>query len=179
MKINKLAKSMRRRAAVLALLALIITSVVAMLFITSTSPFAKPTPNKPKPTAETSYRPPTTQQLSGGASIKEDSMVAANDEPTQTPLYPVITSTNVANEKLLIRTLLNTVTSTGGCTLFMKSESGKTYTQRADIQALSSNSTCKGFDIPLDSLSRSESWHVTLTVTSGSSKGIAEQDVAL
>lgn len=178
MKINTSARSRRIRTALIIFMLMLFFIFGTFLF-TSTRPSPKKSIDHSKNSSQTSYQPPTDQQRSTGATIKEDSMRASNDEPTQSIFYPIITSTNSTDEKLSIRTLLNTAASTGTCRLDMKSVSGKTYTQTSEVQALPNNSTCKGFDISLKDLSKAESWHITITATIGSSKGVTETDIAL
>lgn len=68
-------------------------------------------------------------------------------------VHAEITAANQDESFLHVRTLIQTVASSGTCTLVMTGPQAKTYTATAAIQPLPSSSTCKGFDIPLDNLS--------------------------
>jgi len=95
------------------------------------------------------------------------SKTPVNNQPVdeQTPAGTVnanITYTTQTSSSLRIGTLIETVTSTGSCTLTM-TKGDKTFTQTVDIQALASSSTCKGFDVPLASLS-SGLWDIKIDI---------------
>jgi hypothetical protein len=63
-----------------------------------------------------------------------------------------ITAANQDESTLHIRTLIQTVASSGTCTLNMTGPNNKQYSASVDVQSLPSSTTCKGFDIPLTSL---------------------------
>ena len=159
--------------------------VVGYMYTMGYGPFAKTTTNSSDTAApstnKTDYNPPSAAQVTEGAKTKE---AVAESTPTS-PTVPsstigiVITSDGVNGDTYSIRTLIDTVTSNGTCSLSMKSASGKTYSESVRVQPLSSNSTCKGFNIPLTNLSRGETWHIKLTLTSGDSQGSTEKDVTL
>lgn len=64
-----------------------------------------------------------------------------------------ISAANQTDTSLQVRTYIQTVTDTGVCSLSIKNANGVTYTATADVQALASTTTCKGFDIPVEKLS--------------------------
>lgn len=82
-----------------------------------------------------------------------------------TPKNTVTASITAANQNgnmLQIRTLIESVDTNGTCSLTLQKGSSK-VTRTADIQALASSSTCKGFDIPTSSLSSGE-WKLTIAI---------------
>lgn len=169
----------------LGVIILVAALVVGYMYTMGYGPFAKTTTNSSDTAApstnKTDYNPPSAAQVTVGAKTKE---AVAESTPTS-PTVPsstigiVITSDGVNGDTYSIRTLIDTVTSNGTCSLSMKSASGKTYSESVGVQPLSSNSTCRGFNIPLTSLSRGETWHINLTLTSGDLQGSVEKDVSL
>lgn len=89
----------------------------------------------------------------------------------------LITAANQNSGVLQVRALISTVVNTGNCTLTL-TKSGQTVTKTADTQALSSTSTCKGFDIPVSELS-SGSWQLNLIYENDSLKGTASKIVTV
>lgn len=63
-----------------------------------------------------------------------------------------ITALNQQGSILNIRTLIQTVSTTGTCLLRIQSSDGSVYRASADVQALPSSTTCKGFDVPQSDL---------------------------
>lgn len=121
--------------------------------------------------------PPTNEQLQAGSDAKkqtiENSQNAAN-KPSPTTKQTVavtITASNVAGDNLSIRTLIDKVSNTGTCTLTMTAEGQATIVKTADVQALPSGATCKGFDIPLSELSGSKTWNVQIEYVSAEVSG--------
>jgi cytoskeletal protein RodZ len=87
------------------------------------------------------------------------------DNGSTTPKNTVTASITAANQNgdtLQIRTLIESVDTKGTCSLTLLKGNSK-VTRSADIQALASSSTCKGFDIPTSALSPGE-WELTITV---------------
>lgn len=137
--------------------------------------------------------PATDDQKNTGNNIKQHSLEQINSgkdntgsDPSPAP-QPVegsdkksvgmeISAANQNDSTLQIRTFIQTITSTGKCDLLMKNAQNMTYTANVDVQALSSTSTCKGFDVPVDQLSPGI-WTVTInfsndTLTASTSKEI-------
>lgn len=130
-------------------------------------------------TKQIDYQPPTADQKTNGATIKEN----AASEPTTPPdqaqssVNVLITSALVSSNALHIRSSIDTVSSSGTCSL--KLENGaKVVTRDSDVQAMASSSTCKGFDIPSSELGTG-TWKITLTYTNGSMSGSATMEKPL
>ena len=146
-------------------------------------PFPAPTPdstNTPQNTVD--YGAPTDEQISAGAAAKEQAINNSTPNPTAEPATPSsipVSFTSVQpGETVYIRTLIGTVTSGATCSLTMSGPSGKSYSASAGVQALSSSSTCQGFNIPMSSLSAG-TWKITVTVTDGSATGTATTEKTL
>lgn len=91
---------------------------------------------------------------------------------TTTPTTKVnvtITSVIISGSNLKVSSLIEAVTNNGTCTLTLTKD-GQTITKAAEIQALPSSSTCKGFNVPLSQLS-SGVWHLTLAVNTDNKTG--------
>lgn len=132
------------------------------------------------------YSPPSGDQTKTGADVKsqiansdKDSASSSQSSPTSQPSTLGVSITTVQpGQTVRIRTIIDTVTSSGKCKLNMSGPNGKTYTATAATQAMASSSTCQGFDIPMTSLSSGD-WQISITVTDGSSTGSATTEKTL
>lgn len=61
-----------------------------------------------------------------------------------------------------IRSIIQTVTSSGTCSLKMSGPNDKTYTDTSGVQAMPSFTSCKGFDVPRSSLDTG-TWSITVS----------------
>lgn len=61
-----------------------------------------------------------------------------------------------------IRSVIQTVTSSGTCTLKMTGPNGTTYTDTSEVQAMPSFTSCKGFDVPRSKLAAG-TWTITVS----------------
>ncbi len=110
-------------------------------------------------------------QLEDSKPVTEEDKIQTGSDPLPEP-QPVegsskrsinaeITSINQSSTELHIRTILQTVTNSGTCTITMTHADGRVFSQSVDVQALSSSTTCKGFDIQLSELGEG-SWATVL-----------------
>jgi hypothetical protein len=60
----------------------------------------------------------------------------------------------------------------------MTGPKGEQYTAAADTQAMSTSSTCKGFDIPLTALA-SGKWKAVITFNNDTLTGSANKDITV
>ncbi|MFZ2835777.1 MAG: hypothetical protein WAZ21_00450 [Candidatus Saccharimonadales bacterium] len=120
---------------------------------------------------------PSEDELKNGSDTKQQTVDSdenknqTGSDPAQEPqpiensdkksVHAEITAANQDESYLRVRTLIQTVASSGACTLVMTGPQAKAYTATAAVQALPSSSTCKGFDIPLDNLS-SGAWTIKI-----------------
>lgn len=130
------------------------------------------------------YGPATKEQQDAGKAIKSSGSGDTPPAPTVIPgsnkknVQLTITSANKNGSVLQIRTLISAVENNGICTLTLSSIGKTTITKTADIQAMATVSTCKGFDIPISELSSGE-WRILVEYSSNSLTGSSTQDVAI
>ena len=108
----------------------------------------------------------------------ESSMNPSSSTSTATSVTMDITATNKTTSTLMIRTLIQKVTSTGTCSLSMASSNGATYSATAGVQAMASASTCQGFNVPIGSLSPG-SWTITINFKDSSDTATASKEVTI
>lgn len=89
-----------------------------------------------------------------------------------------ITSANQSGNLVLIRTLIQTLTDKGTCSLAMSGPSGGSYTATAAIQAMASSSTCAGFNVPVSSL-KTGTWKITVSINSDTLTGSDTSEITI
>lgn len=147
------------------------------------------------PKTSTIYSPPTSDQTKNGQQIKNQSIQnnqakpgsSGSDQPpdptTQSSGKSVvemsITAANQTDTALQIRSLISTVDASGICTLTLKADIGSSViTRTAGTQALSSTSTCKGFDIPTTELSPGN-WQITISYETANLMGSVTKSIII
>jgi hypothetical protein len=137
---------------------------------------------------------PSEDQVKNGSDTKQQT-VTSDENKSQTGSDPAlepqpvensdkksvhaeITAANQDESSLRVRALIQTVASSGTCTLSMTGPQGKTYTATAAIQPLPSSSTCKGFDIPLSSLA-SGAWTIKINFNNDNLTASASKEVTV
>ncbi|HEU4715737.1 MAG TPA: hypothetical protein VFS14_02810 [Candidatus Saccharimonadales bacterium] len=175
-------RSPRKKIAIIiaGLVAVLVVAAGAMA-ITRTGFFA--TSNE---TADLQKKPST------GSSHKSDKTPTSTDtpsektpvenEPTESPTAPAsltasITAANQNGAMLQIRTLIEAVSSDGSCKLTL-TKGSETRTYAAGVQAQSSTSTCKGFDVPTSDLSNGE-WQAAIDITIQDKKAHLTKNVTI
>lgn len=130
------------------------------------------------------------QQKSQSADIGNSTKQNSGSDPAPQPSQPtdgstptvgfniVSASVNSSSNILHIRTMLQTVTSSGTCKLTMTGPEGKVFTATTDIQAGPSSSSCQGFDIPVSSLSPG-AWDISIQYESDTATGLATKEITL
>lgn len=167
---NKKYFSIKRKGSKKAALIAVISIVLLLLIGTAAAYYFELGPFKPTDSS-VNLDEPTEEQKQTGNDIKQNSLDQVKDDdkaqagsdplPDAKPIdgsdkqsvNAEITTANQDESKLHIRTLIQTITNTGTCTLTMSGPSDAEYNESVGVQALPSSSTCKGFDIPLDQLS--------------------------
>lgn len=86
-----------------------------------------------------------------------------NAPDSSNTLAASITAASQNGSTLQIRTLIEEVVSGGNCTLTLTQDTKK-VTKNASTQALSSSSTCQGFDVATSELAPG-SWTITIDIT--------------
>lgn len=116
--------------------------------------------NKKTDTIDTTYNPnpPTTEQIQAGEEIKKN-----DNENTNNDLVLNFISINQSDSILYIRTAVNSaITNDGICTLKLQ-RNDQIYKFTKPTFALTSYSTCQGFDIDTSEYTKGQ-WEATLTV---------------
>lgn len=137
------------------------------------------------------YGSSTNDQQKNGEAIKGAAKGSGSTGGSdQTPTPTVIQGSTKKNVQLLIsaanqngailqvRTLISAVENTGVCTLSLSKEGQTTVTKTAGSQALSSNSTCLGFDIPISELSIGV-WQLTIEYSSSNLVGSVTKNISI
>lgn len=146
---------------------------------------------KSSTTNTTNYDPPTKEQTTATGSTKQSSnpteSSGSDSSPSPTPstttdqkpsVNMAITAASQANGVLSIRTLIETISDNGTCTLSMTGPNNKTYSSTVGSQANPSTTTCKGFDIPVSSLAPGI-WHILITYGDSSVQSTASRDITV
>lgn len=176
-------RSTRKKIAVItaSLVAVLLVATGAMA-LTRTGLFTAPseTANSPKkPVANDD------NQKNGETSESTDTSsekTPVENEPTESPTTPAtlaasITAANQNGNTLQIRTLIETVSSDGTCKLTL-TKGSDVHTYTAGVQAQSSASTCKGFDIPTSGLSAG-TWQIAIDITVQGKKAHLTKNVTI
>lgn len=181
-------KTAKKVLILLASVILLAAGVIGFMYLKKVGPFAQVA-------SSINYSPATQEEQQAGQQIKEQNSKVDNgantnsgSDPSPAPTPSTdgskptigfeITAANQNGNTLNIRTLLQTLSSTGTCTLTMTGPSGKTYTATAETQTGPSTSTCKGFDIPISTLSAGV-WKITIQFENASVKGSASREVTI
>jgi hypothetical protein len=111
-----------------------------------------------------SLAPPTQSEIDDGQRIKKDSLEEAKrNESTSSSNKTVsmyISAQNVSSSKVDLRVIIEG-THSGTCSLVAK-QNDITISRQADVQALATTSTCKGFTLSSSDLSKG-SWSYTIS----------------
>lgn len=133
------------------------------------------------------YSPATTEQQKAGSKAKSGSSSDTPPAPTQIPgsdkknVQVTITAPTGATQNgsvLQIRVLIGAVENTGTCTLVLTRAGQSSVTKTAGTQALSSSSTCQGFDVPTSELSAG-TWQALITYESSTLTGTATRSITV
>lgn len=126
------------------------------------------------------YNSPTSEQKQAGEAQKKTTAPSTSntvDNNNQKSLSVTITALSQNGGVVQIRGLIDVVSSVGTCTLTL-AKGSDVVTKEAGVQALPSESTCKGFDVPTSELSVGL-WTATLGVHIGSDEGSASKSFAV
>lgn len=166
MQINK--NNKRKIVLIVTLVAVCAAGIVYSAYALKIPPFAQ------RDNRTINLDKPTEEEVQAGIDIKNKSN-GDNSQTGSDPALPpkeitdssnksvnvAITAANIEGSTLRIRTLIQYVTSTGNCTLTLTGPQQKIYSATANVQALPSSSTCRGFDVPLSDISSGE-WKIEL-----------------
>jgi hypothetical protein len=167
--------------------------IIALILIsTATAYYLKTWPFATTLDSSINLNEATQEEKDAGTRAKEQSLdnsktqVGSDPAPAPQPIegsdkksvHMEITASNQDQSNLYVRSMIQTVTNTGTCTLTMTHSSHTSYTATADVQALSSSTTCKGFNVPLEQLTKG-TWKITLSFTNDELTASTEKDVTI
>lgn len=142
----------------------------------------------PKHDSQTiNYAPPSKEESETGESIKKNANSNTNSQPPsatppdntqQSTAGMEITATTQDTNSLYVRTLIQTVTSSGTCTLIMHGPGSRTYTTTSPVQPLPNTSTCAGFNIPISKLSAG-TWSLLIKFANSSTSASVSKEVTV
>ena len=91
-------------------------------------------------------------------------------------LTGVITAANVSGGQLVIRTNIDQYLESGSCELQILQNNGIIYTDKSEIIASASTSTCYGFDVPVVSIGNGN-MQIVINLSSGDKTGTINGEV--
>ena len=141
------------------------------------------------PTSTSGNNPPSKEQIDSGSAIKENSLVnsggsGGSDQPEPPAsqqdgrkLVQVdITSVDNIGTATRVGVIISALDQLGTCSMKVSSSSGETlYTSSVGVQAMSSTSTCKGFDIPNSDLTDSH-YSIVINYSNNDKYGVAHYE---
>lgn len=190
MKINKVKFSKKKLFIPLAGLFLLTGLVVAGMYHYQIGIFQ---PNETLTENQIDLQRPTDKQIDAGTLAKNDfssrpteasqERAAANGETLPSSenesVQTIISSSNMNGVTLSVRSIIQTIDSSGECILTLSKAGSQSISKKAGTNTIGSYSTCAGFDIDTSTLSKGE-WEIKL-VYSGSQgqSGSATKKVTL
>ena len=175
-------KPKRKRIVVATTIIVALTlSGVAYSAYSSTWPFSKNTTSPSDSDKNSKDSLSNTNKVpDNSASTVENPKSSQAKEPKAKPgndLTVTITSTSQTEDTVRIRTLIDTVTSTGECTLeATNNQTSAKIIKNTDIQALPNGSTCRGFDVTKSEMTTG-SWTVVVTSSIDDKSGLDKTKV--
>jgi len=163
------------------IIALVVIAVLALGYVayaraTNIWPFPNDSQSSTK-VDDVNYEPPTEDQVDAGDDIKDAANDAVNTPAPTGTVEMSITAANQNDGILQVRTLIQTTSNTGTCTLLLKKGSTE-ITKSAPVQALSSSTTCQGFDVPTSELSTG-TWQLTINFKNTTVNSTISQSVVI
>lgn len=123
---------------------------------------------------EVDYNSPTDEQIDSGEYIK-----GQNNQNNNTGSFVVsISSAIIDNGVIKIRSVINGIISSNGTCSLKMTNGSKQYSASASTFAMTSYSTCQGFNINQSDLASGD-WQITLEVTAESKTSTANSSIAL
>lgn len=153
MNINK--TQTKSRIVILAILGITVVGCLACLYHFKLWPFTSTeNTDRDRPVNSVDYTPPTDSQQDIGNEAKKrfnDRQVQSNNSdpvnPTDTTVQ--ISSSQINNGTLQVRTVLSVIDESGTCTLRLTKDDSEPTITSASTKAMGSYSTCQGFDIDM------------------------------
>ena len=182
-------KNTHKKKIMLAVVSLLLLSatILAYAYYTKSGPFQQDSLTKPATKDEkVAGIDAKKQSLDTLENAKSKTSSGSDPLPAPTPsenggkstIGMEITAANQNGDTLNIRTLIQTISSTGTCSLEMTGPNGNKYTATTEVYALPSSTTCKGFDIPTTELTTGD-WTISVTFENEKVKGTATKQVTI
>lgn len=167
----------------------LLSAVVVVLLLGSLLGYAYWKPKQPSdsnnepgiaPVNTINYSEPTKDELEAGEQIKQDSISNSADpsagNPSNEKIDIAIIFANRSGDHIRIQTQINIITNSGSCSLSGVGPDGQAYQASAEVQAMPSFSTCKGFSVPVDALAPGH-WIFTVTYSDEGKAGSAKTEL--
>ncbi len=172
----------KKNATIALLVIIVLVSVAAYMYWRNKQIDNTSTSQQNNPSSTINLDKPTTEQKAAG----EDTKLNPNDNTVTTPsadgnkdsVTVTIPAANVNSSVLQIRSQINTIDNTGTCTLTLTGPNSNVVIKTSDVQALASNSTCMGFDVPTSELSAGN-WQIDLSFSNDKLTGSASTTVII
>ena len=163
MKINISKESNKSKAIAIIVVSVLLATAAASVFAYQSGFFGATTETVPSSYTE----PATEEQIKDGNTTKEENVKPTQQEDQTTPaenadFTVILSAANQSQDIVQIRALIQTIASSGTCTLTM-TKGGVTVQKTAPVQASASNSTCQGFNVPTSELTPG-TWLIDLSV---------------
>ncbi|MES2876027.1 MAG: hypothetical protein V4678_01000 [Patescibacteria group bacterium] len=183
MRIKQKKISTKRIALIILVLAVALLSAAALTFAYLDNRQSATSTDKPDSVVKPDYisdSDATVEQIEAGSAIKQNSIddnVSGTGNSAES-VDGTITSANQSENAIVIRAVFPVVKSSGTCSLSMNGPDGKKFSDKVEIQALPSSTTCKGFNVPLSSLSQGV-WAIAITFNASGTTGDATTEVEI
>ena len=188
MKINNPKRSISHKKLLIVSGAILLLIVAAMIYVYAFKGtlFGWKTPQSTQTNNSNNgvdYKPATTEQQQAGTTVKTGSSdttttPAPIPNSTKKNVQVSITAANQNGSTLQIRVLIGAVENTGTCTLTLTRAGENSVTKTSNTQALSSTSTCQGFDVSTSELSPG-TWQALITYDSSTLTGSTTKNITI
>ena len=180
----------RKKLVIIALAALLLVGgTAAALYATNMWPFTK---NADTEVNKIDLSKPSEEAKETGESIKKQNTDSQDkvDNSSDRAVAPEtsdgskaasglrITSASQNDDQVVIRILIPVLTGSGTCELTMDGPNGAIFNSSASVQALSSSSTCEGFNVPTAQLANG-TWKITVELNNEKLSGSDTSEVTV
>lgn len=135
-------------------------STYALMQSSSDTPANNNQTAAPNPVNTVDYSDPSSNQKDTGDKTKQNTVNSSDTSNIKTDRTVTITALQQNNNVLQARSYIDTVVTTGTCTLTL-TNAASTVTKQASIQSTADISTCQGFDVNMSELSTGQ-WSVKI-----------------
>lgn len=190
MQIIKTKSSQKKNMLIGTIAAIVLIGIpTTFAFVNNIGPFA--TENTPVEST-IDFEEPTTDQIDAGkqakdttvksGQVKPGSSSSSGDpsvgSPSGNTVGVEITNTNITNDILSVKTMVQEINSAGVCTLTLSKTGQASVVKAAETQVSGNVATCQGFTLNVSSLIRG-SWNLKIDYSSDKSNGTTSESVTL